>query len=122
MIYRDVQEQVHKNFDDPYIIIRGAYYEARGDITTSASEEADNDILSTAQSIEDESIEEQEKKDQEDAFDLEEENMVSSEVDSFVVIGDSVLPTGKEDSDEAQDATDRDLFPGIDDASFLEKK
>jgi phospholipid-binding lipoprotein MlaA len=122
MIYRDVQEQVHKNFDDPYIIIRGAYYEARGDITTSASEETESDILSTAQSIEDESSEEQEKKDQEDAFDLEEENMLSSEVDSFVVIGDSVLPTGKEDSDEAHDATDRDLFPGIDDASFLEKK
>lgn len=122
MNYREVQEQVFKNFDDPYIIIRGAYYEARGDIDTSASETAEDDLLSTAQSLDDESQQEKEDTDQEEAFDLEQENMVSSQEDSVVVVGDSVFPQGKEDSDQAHDAEDRELFPGIEDASFLEKK
>jgi hypothetical protein len=43
--YRDSVEEVHKNFSDPYVVLRGLYYEVRGDVTNSdfAAGQDDND-------------------------------------------------------------------------------
>ena len=32
--YRDSSEELHKNFSDPYVVIRGVYYETHGDLKT----------------------------------------------------------------------------------------
>lgn len=57
--YKDGEEQAYKNFEDPYVIIRGAYYESRGDLKNGL--EGEEDVMSAAQEVEREEREHQQK-------------------------------------------------------------
>lgn len=125
--YKDTKEETHKNFSDPYAVMRGAYYEHREDLL-SGEEAQGEDLVSTAASLEEPSPKEPagasiidsalslELEDAEN-FDLEEGNEVLLDK-QLVVIGNEVVPAGEEEVRlEVEESEDAALFPGIEDVT-----
>lgn len=97
--YKETLNEMERNFDDAYIIMRNAYYESRGDIEVpDVMEEDDAEKSTTEEKEKNDSTTTSEKKDS--------ETKAEDEADQ------ESLDSSKKPTEEV---SDEDLFPGIND-------
>jgi phospholipid-binding lipoprotein MlaA len=147
--YKEPWKLIEEKFDDPYVTMRHAYYESRGDLKEPAKEVDDSDDTmqpsAAAQEKKDPSTGEQEKKDQISPPSGAQEPLVSPDSQKEKANSepvpqqdspdpataenqssekkDSPLPNKKQIDTQSkvspETSRDEDLFPGIDDMDWI---